>query len=133
MFDIDSFKSINDRFGHSVGDVVLKEIISTIQNVLRESDFVIRYGGDEFIVILPEAKSEDLYVISERMRTAVYTSNTLKSAAQDMQVSISLGGASYPATEAQSEEELVFKVDNMLYKAKRAGRNVSVIDKINIK
>lgn len=131
MFDIDNFKSINDRFGHAVGDTVITGIIDVLQDTLRESDFVIRYGGDEFIAVLPDAGREDLYIVAERIRISVYESNIAKREAESLQVSISLGGASYPTTDAATEVELISKADNMLYKAKRGGRNKSFIDKIS--
>jgi len=102
-----------------------------LQGNLRESDFVIRYGGDEFIVVLPDAGREDLYIVAERIRTSLYGSNIAKGETEGLQVSISLGGASYPATDSATEEDLISKADNMLYRAKRGGRNKAVIDKIS--
>lgn len=123
MFDVDFFKGVNDDFGHRTGDNILKEICKTAMLNIRESDICGRYGGEEFIIVLPETSSEEAFGISERVRTSVKERDLL-SGRRD--VTISIGIANYPE-HATEYEDLIEKADQALYAAKNTGRNKSVI------
>ncbi len=123
MLDLDHFKSINDRFGHAVGDAVLRRTAQTVRSVLREQDMAARTGGEEFCAVLPETSLNDAMEIAERLRLAVAAQAlTLRSTGTRLQgISISIGLAM-----ARSEEEpgaLIERADAALYRAKQSGRN----------
>lgn len=122
MVDIDHFKAINDTYGHLVGDRVIKMIASIIKNTIREGDIVIRYGGEEFLMILHGASCENAYNICERIRHQV-KDTVFKEENQLIQVSVSIGLAAYPEQPAGDEVELIHKADQALYQAKETGRN----------
>ncbi|MEM9531404.1 MAG: diguanylate cyclase [Pseudomonadota bacterium] len=118
--DIDRFKLVNDRYGHKAGDTVITEVGSIIAASLRKSDFVCRYGGEEFVVLLPETTGEQAQAVAEKIREAV---SECPFAFRDrrVQITISVGVAELEAT--QSISDLVEKADVALYAAKAAGRN----------
>ncbi len=122
LFDIDHFKTVNDTYGHQVGDDVLKSIAKHVQGVLREGDTLLRYGGEEFLAVLPGAGEPDLRNLGERMRHVVESSVVLESSTE-VKVTISLGGVSFPNTDAANLEDLIRKADAAMYNAKKAGRN----------
>ncbi|MFH1855674.1 MAG: diguanylate cyclase [Candidatus Omnitrophota bacterium] len=128
MLDIDNFKQINDLYGHHQGDVVLRELSSILNKICRNVDIITRYGGEEFVVILPETDKDGAFYLAERIRRVV-KNYSFSSAAPDtvpgpVKITISLGVVSYPAT-ASSKEELLKKVDAALYQAKKDGKNIS--------
>ncbi len=122
LFDIDHFKSVNDTYGHQVGDDVLKSIAQNVKDVLREGDTLMRYGGEEFLVVLPGAGDADLRTLGERMRRIVESSVIFDSGAE-VRVTISLGGISFPSTDAANLDDLIRKADAAMYNAKKTGRN----------
>jgi len=122
LFDIDHFKSVNDTYGHQVGDDVLKSIAQNVKDVLREGDTLMRYGGEEFLVVLPGAGDADLRTLGERMRRIVEPSVIFDSGAE-VRVTISLGGISFPSTDAANLDDLIRKADAAMYNAKKTGRN----------
>jgi len=126
MFDIDHFKQVNDTYGHLVGDRVLVSITSIAKTVFREGDVLIRYGGEEFLAVLPAASCEDLKLIGERLRRAVEESS-VTDGSRTIRVTISLGGASYPTQNVEREDQLVQLADDALYRAKESGRNRLVL------
>ena len=126
MLDIDHFKSVNDTYGHLVGDRLLTSIAGIVSSILREGDILIRYGGEEFLVVLPAASSEDIRAIGDRVRRAVEESSLVDDT-QTIRVTISIGGAAYPNQNVEGEECLVELADEALYSAKQAGRNRAVI------
>ena len=130
MMDIDYFKKYNDRFGHKKGDQVLKIMAKLLAKYTRRSDLVARYGGDEFVIILPETTKEKALELADRMRMKIEKSNLSKlEALTDLRLTISLGIASYPK-DAATAADLVDKVDQVLYQAKESGRNKAcVVDK----
>ena len=122
MVDIDHFKRVNDTFGHTEGDRVLREISSVLKSSVRRKDLVVRYGGEEFILILPETNLEESYTIAERIRRAVETT-PFKIGNIRLSLTISLGISNFPSHGARSKEEMVEMADQALYDAKRGGRN----------
>ena len=121
LADLDHFKQVNDRYGHLVGDAVLREVARTLCNETRPYDTVGRQGGEEFLVVVPESTEASLSTIAERIRAAVERIS-IPSDSGPVQVTISLGTA---IGEANSEQvySLVSKADAALYQAKHAGRN----------
>ncbi len=124
MFDIDHFKKINDTYGHICGDRVLVEVSRIAKSLIREGDIMLRYGGEEFCIVLPGASIDDSYKLAERIRFAVQE-HEVKYANYIIKVTISLGIASYPETHVKNEQELLKVADEMLYISKESGRNRS--------
>ena len=127
MFDIDHFKSVNDTYGHLVGDRVLSRIAKLGRPVLRHGDVVMRYGGEEFVAILPAASKEDVRGVGERLRRVVEEA-AIKDGEQLIQVTISIGGTSYPELDVKEEQELLKHADQALYSAKESGRNRVIVN-----
>jgi len=122
MVDLDFFKEVNDRFGHEAGDHVLRHIARFFQGHVRVTDVVCRYGGDEFIVILPGAGLEEALARAEEMRTGCGMLNILYNSQQINPVHISVGVAVYPL-HGRTGQGLVRAADRGLYRAKDAGRD----------
>lgn len=122
MMDIDNFKSINDTYGHPVGDQVLREIATCISSTIRKIDIASRYGGEEFTVILPETNSTDARIIAERLRKNI--SEIRVRTKDDLIISptISIGMSEYPSC-ALDEQTLIELADVALYNAKNNGKN----------
>ncbi len=126
MIDIDHFKSVNDQYGHLIGDQVLKAVAHTIENQLRSYDCAGRWGGEEFIVALPTTKVSDAARIAERLRQAVssLTFSHLQDQINDsLRIEISVGVVGIMNCESISLDNLVIQADEMLYQSKREGRN----------
>lgn len=121
MLDIDKFKNVNDTYGHRKGDEILSNIGELIKGSIRSTDYVGRYGGEEFIIILPETNSDDGYKVAEKVRKKVEYQKLL---GDDMPLTVSLGISTYP-DDGVNEEELVEKADQALYYSKNNGRNQS--------
>ncbi|KYH34879.1 diguanylate cyclase DosC [Clostridium tepidiprofundi DSM 19306] len=119
MFDLDDFKSINDNFGHQTGDFVLSKICEIVKKSIRKSDILGRYGGEEFIVILPNTDIDDAEIVAEKLRSNVHNSRLL---GDKREITISMGLVNYPR-HAQWGNELIEKVDQALYVAKENGKN----------
>lgn len=121
LLDIDHFKQVNDQYGHTAGDSVLKELAAVIRTVLRSEDVLGRIGGEEFALLLPETKLDEALDISERIRKAIAAVN-VEFADQQVGITVSIGVA------AQSDlvgnwDDLFVYADQALYRAKQAGRN----------
>ncbi len=125
-FDLDHFKRVNDTYGHLAGDQVLREVVQAASSVLRAGDVLVRTGGEEFLVVAPGAAVRDLHGLAERLR-AVIAGNTVHIEAATLQVTVSVGAASYPATPASAPEELLEGVDRALYRSKREGRDRTTV------
>ena len=124
MADLDHFKHINDSYGHLVGDAVLREISNRLQGSVRTYDFIGRYGGEEFLIIIPSCNPSDLQAGAERLRHAI-ADKPVETSVGPIQCTISIGVASAPmAEDGVSELEALLKVsDEALYRAKDSGRN----------
>lgn len=127
MVDIDHFKSINDRFGHQTGDEALKAVAHTLRQSARTQDVVCRYGGEEFLIICPDADIDAAYQGAERLRLNVAALN-LKIQGADIGLTISIGVAEKRESTA-SIDDLLNHADECLYSAKDGGRNQTVFEK----
>jgi diguanylate cyclase (GGDEF)-like protein len=128
LTDVDHFKSVNDTYGHPVGDLVLKGVAQILREKARDTDLVARYGGEEFAVIMPETDGKGALVIAERIREAVQA-KVFQSEVGPLQVTISVGIAAVPAN-GSAKQELIDLADQCLYFAKRNGRNRSVLPQV---
>ncbi|MEO1814915.1 MAG: diguanylate cyclase [Acetobacterium sp.] len=117
LMDIDDFKSINDQYGHQIGDEILKSVAATIRKAVRKTDIVARWGGDEFVILLPETELDRAMVIGESIRKAVQ--NGEYQIATEITLSIGISGA-----QANCEAQSLFRiVDDAMYLAKKTGKN----------
>jgi diguanylate cyclase (GGDEF)-like protein len=122
FMDIDYFKHINDHYGHLVGSKVLVEIGQILLKSLRSIDIVARYGGDEFVIVLPQTPPAAAIQIAERMRKAVEQNVFLKKEGYSLRMTASFGVASYPEN-AQSKDDLIRLADEAMYRVKYQTRN----------
>jgi diguanylate cyclase (GGDEF)-like protein len=122
IFDIDSFKSYNDSYGHLVGDEILKQVGENLRNTIRETDQAFRYGGDEFSAILPQTSTEAAFRVAERIRQQIYSRVKMGF----IPISVSLGLASWPS-DGITPEDIIAAADAGLYQAKHSGGNCSKI------
>jgi diguanylate cyclase (GGDEF)-like protein len=120
MLDVDKFKSINDRFGHDVGDAVLMEVAGIILAHTRECDITARFGGEEFAIVLPETSEDHACVLAERIRSDIQSRAFCSN--RHIKTTISIGVAQAKAT-CTSVFQLIKEADRALYAAKRLGRN----------
>ncbi len=120
--DIDFFKSINDNFGHQTGDILLRGFVSLLKSNLRDIDFIARYGGEEFAVIMPETELQGAIDTSERLRKFV-ENYIFSGLPPNRKITVSIGVGGYPALKVKTQFELIEKVDQALYQAKKTGRN----------
>jgi two-component system, cell cycle response regulator len=123
MLDLDRFKEVNDTYGHQAGDRVLEELAAILRECAREIDKLGRYGGEEFMAILPDSDPEAGAVFAERVRELVENQQFDIQADEPLRMTISAGVASYPAHGADSPRRLVHQADLALYSAKHSGRN----------
>jgi diguanylate cyclase (GGDEF)-like protein len=119
--DIDKFKEVNDTYGHDVGDVVLKEIGGVISETMRTADMMIRWGGEEFLVVLNGAEESFLMTIAERARQAV-EAHVIHAGGHELHRTISIGAATFP-TDTEDFSECINLADIAMYRAKVQGRN----------
>lgn len=123
--DVDNFKAINDRHGHAVGDAVLQKLAAALRAQLRDGDRIGRYGGEEFLALLPGVETAEASVLAERLRMAVQTLD-VGSTGSSVPLSVSIGVACAHATD-QTFDQLVQRADTALYEAKTRGRNRVVV------
>jgi len=124
MIDLDHFKLINDQYGHLIGDEALCQVAQSILDRKRSSDYVGRWGGEEFLVILPGANLQEAGIVAERMRVAIRSLSIPLEDGRVVTVTASLGAASAFLGEEFSLERLIHRADQALYMSKEAGRDV---------
>jgi diguanylate cyclase (GGDEF)-like protein len=118
IVDVDDFKLINDRYGHAMGDVVLRKLAAAIVDSVRPGDIACRLGGDEFLLVFPDANDEQLTAIMERIRTRV-GSLVIRTRAGSVRVSVSVGGALASRSSVTTAEDLIHRADEAMYEAKK--------------
>jgi len=128
LLDIDHFKQVNDNHGHAMGDRALVEISKVMKAEVRESDTLARFGGEEFIVLLPHTAREGALSVAERIRQAT-RDHVISSEGKQMTVTVSVGGVTCE-TSATPLDGLISRADRLLYEAKQAGRNRCMVEAI---
>ena len=123
MIDIDNFKAVNDSYGHLVGDQVLINLANTCQESIRSMDLFARFGGEEYVILMPETEVELARETAERLRCIVAEKPLLAIGDTEIWVTISLGVASWDAEHSIAIETLIDHADQALYESKAAGRN----------
>jgi diguanylate cyclase (GGDEF)-like protein len=124
IVDIDHFKVVNDTYGHNAGDEMLEQLAGIMLSSVRATDFVVRYGGEEFVILLPETRLADAQQVAEKLRKTIGES-VMESTAKPgviLTCTVSAGVSMYPV-DAASGEGLILKADKALYFAKQHGRN----------
>jgi diguanylate cyclase (GGDEF)-like protein len=125
MFDLDNFKAVNDTLGHAAGDDVLRVIHDAAQEALREVDTIARFGGDEFLILLPETDTPAGRGVAQRLRTSTNAAlrNNYGSNSLETKVTLSMGLLTVNQEEPMPAAEAISRVDGLLYEAKRGGKN----------
>jgi diguanylate cyclase (GGDEF)-like protein len=122
FLDLDGFKSVNDLHGHLAGSATLTEVGTILAQAVRESDILARYGGDEFVVVLPETPAAGALVIAERIRKSIAAHSFLRGQGLEARISASFGIAAYP-DHALTPEGLIQKADQAMYRVKERDKN----------
>jgi len=117
MFDVDHFKNVNDTYGHLVGDEVLKALVQVVQFSVRKVDILARWGGEEFMILVPESTAETAHELAERLRKEIESHDF----STKEKITVSIGVTTY--RDGDSADSIITRVDNALYKAKENGRN----------
>jgi diguanylate cyclase (GGDEF)-like protein len=125
IIDIDHFKRINDSHGHAIGDEVLRELGWRMANVVRAEDVLGRWGGEEFLVLLPQTAEEGAASVAERIRAAASASPVTLAGGASVRATVSIGGAT---TTRRFDETLVDRADEALYRAKEQGRDRVIVN-----
>ncbi len=125
LIDLDKFKRVNDNYGHAVGDTVLKEVAAFCKNSLRRFDILGRYGGEEFIVFLPETKLSEAHMVAERIRTTIERT-PITIGEKSLSITSSFGIASRESEAGITSDMLFALADKALYEAKEKGRNTVI-------
>jgi len=126
MLDLDHFKAVNDTYGHLVGDRVLQTVVRSVRKILREGDVLMRYGGEEFIILLPGAGRDDVVMMGERVRRTVAEAE-ITEGGQRIPITISIGGSGLPDKVATQPQDLIAVADAALYASKEAGRDRCIV------
>jgi len=126
LLDVDHFKRVNDTYGHSTGDEVLRALATRCLNSLRDQDVLGRYGGEEFVILLPETDLPSARLVAERLRIRIATT-TLATHRGDLRITISLGVAGRAPGETVDFQTVLERADEALYRAKNGGRNQVVV------
>lgn len=122
LIDLDNFKAVNDGYGHAVGDTLLRQLSLSMQGVLSTGDILARYGGDEFVVILPETTQEETEQVSERLLQCLQSFTLETDNRETIRVTGSIGVGCFP-DHADNRKDLFMFVDNLMYRAKSQGKN----------
>jgi diguanylate cyclase (GGDEF)-like protein len=128
LIDIDDFKKVNDNYGHQMGDLILIRIATAIKNELREVDSFGRYGGEEFLIVLPNTTAQEALQVAEKVRHKI-AKTEFNNLSQGFTITLSQGISDSSIDNPQSEDQLLHQVDTALYQAKHSGKNSSVIYK----
>ena len=123
MLDVDNFKTVNDTHGHKVGDLVLMHLASILKNISRKSDIVSRFGGEEFIVLLPYTDLEGASFMAEKIRASIETSSVQIHTTQELQFTASFGVSQIKFKDENPLEAAIKRADDALYDAKNNGKN----------
>ena len=123
MLDIDHFKSINDNYGHDVGDKVLREFAERLQQEIRKTDILCRVGGEEFLLILPETENSDALQLAEKLRRSIAEASFNTDKDSGLSITVSVGVYTSLGKEAEGFQEVIQRADRALYQAKASGRN----------
>lgn len=129
MLDIDKFKKVNDTYGHDVGDNIIISIANILLEITRKSDLACRFGGEEFILLLPETSLEGSIVIAEKIRKKVASFSLVLKDAREVGVTVSIGVSQIDMQHDLSIEPAIKRADIALYKAKENGRNKVCVEK----
>lgn len=132
MLDIDHFKQVNDTRGHHVGDIVLREVASLVSDSIRNSDYCARFGGEEFVIILPYTSRQKAIALAERIRKNVERHTFLVDGGEPLELTVSLGIASATPNCGKNKQALLCEADTALYKAKADGRNRTCSAPVNL-
>jgi two-component system cell cycle response regulator len=127
LLDLDHFKSINDTYGHRVGDRVLVHAARVCKAVLRPTDLLARYGGEELVAVLPDADAEEVARIAERLRRTVAREPLARPDGDPVAVTVTIGGVSWSPAVAADSDTLLTSADVALYAGKSAGRDRCVV------
>jgi len=119
--DIDNFKTINDTHGHDVGDKIIKKFVEIIKSIIRDNDLVVRYGGDEFVIVLPNTSFENAKIVANKISSTIKTYNKLN-IDNDLFFTISVGMAKYEKYDNEIDD-IIIRADKALYQAKNSGKN----------
>ena len=126
MIDIDNFKFVNDTYGHLIGDFVLKRTAQLMSSQIRNEDILGRYGGEEFLVILPQTDVENALIVAEKIRKKIESSEYLVNN-HVINITISLGISDILLSDVKNIDNIIYNADIALYKAKKNGRNQTVL------
>jgi polar amino acid transport system substrate-binding protein len=127
--DIDYFKNINDKYGHDIGDKVLKVLASKLLELTRPSDIILRIGGEEFVVILPKTDIDGAYVVARKILKGVQDINVAVDQDVNCNITVSIGVSTFHLQEDKVIEDTLKRADTALYEAKNSGRNKIVLNK----
>jgi diguanylate cyclase (GGDEF)-like protein len=125
LLDIDFFKKFNDKWGHEVGNLALVHIANLIKVAVRKLDFPCRFGGEEFIILLPNTDLSQAINVAERLREMIATTPLVLLSGESVTITASLGVDLFTSQNSESPEAFIHRVDAWLYKAKASGRNMS--------
>jgi len=126
LIDVDNFKRINDHHGHEVGDCVLKQLANLLKNLLRKGDYIFRYGGEEFLIILPSTRENEAKKVLERIREGVESFEFFCNG-EILKLTVSIGACTVFPDKDLNVEECIANADKKLYMAKNYGKNLVVI------
>lgn len=123
MLDIDHFKLVNDTYGHATGDEVLKELSKIMQKLQRKSDTIVRLGGEEFAILMPDTSKEQAFEVAQKLRQTIEKNKVLLTDGNSLHFTVSLGVSTIKTEKETDIEAALSRADKALYRAKESGRN----------